>query len=81
MEFFDDLSVALSQSGGQLSMQQVVDLLPNNQKHRVMTHLNAARNSGVCSYAVRVVNGKGVVTITPPKSVVSSSPQIVGGGD
>lgn len=79
MEFFDKLSSALSANNGQLSLQQVVDLLDNSQKHRVMTHLNAARNSGICAYNVRRVDGKGVVTITTPPQAVPTRTPIVGG--
>ena len=70
MEFFDNLSSALNANGGTLTLEQVVELLPDSQKHRVMTHLNSARNSGICAYTARVTNGKGEVVISAPKASV-----------
>lgn len=81
VEFFDQLSAELKAKGGSLSLEQVTDLLPNNQKHRVMTHLNAARNSGICAYGARVVNGKGIVTITLPKPATPTNTPLVGGSN
>lgn len=72
MEFFDNLRAALSENNGQLTLQQVTDMLPNSSKHTVMSKLNAARNSGVCRYGVRFVDGQAVVSVTSPQN---------GGGD
>lgn len=79
MDFIEDLSSALKNGNGQLSLEQVTDLLPNSQKHRVMTHLNAARNSGVCAYTAKVVDGKGHVIVTSPQPAVPTRTPVVGG--
>lgn len=73
--FSDDLVNALSQNGGKLSFQQVVDLLPPTGKHKVMTYLVGARNQGVCKYSVQRVEGNMEITVTSPDYVAPVAPQ------
>lgn len=68
MDFNQILQDALVANSGSLSFEQAVALVPPASQHLIMHKLSAARQDGVCDMIVKVVDGKGVITIVPPKT-------------